>query len=436
MSSLSEGEYDELEDHRTPSLELHMGEEYQAASPSAQSPSSDSDEELLAIPDVTQAIQELEKRKEKRKRGRPAKEKPSLPDFSLSCDITVYAYSERDKPKAKKDANKSLTIPFTVNNSTTFDDLSVALLKAATKHSRDDNDKLSNYNVTFTIPYVSSQPLSLDEADDFAEFITRGRKGTRGKTATIIVQRTLKPEAKKRDRQKENTPSTTIIVSDSGDSDGDEPPKKKKKKDEKKKSKVLFPFIPSSRLLTNLQAPRHADIAAVNLAKTQAITTLPGVKSEFCYVKGDTHIALSHVLFDKWAAATLAKGPDGSYRATTEMPPNDEDFRKILGNDNTGTGQSALVLRRQALQKEVPAPISAPPVTFQFGSFPPYPGVGPQSFGLSQQVREKLEQNGYLTTDAFEFTSTQDLKDSKLLLGEIAQVRSAVKRWSISMDEV
>ncbi|KAL1734255.1 hypothetical protein EV714DRAFT_269176 [Schizophyllum commune] len=243
---------------------------------------------------------------------------------------------------------------------------------------------------------------------------------------------------------------------------GDEPPKKKKKKkDEKKKSK----------------APRHANIAAVNLAKMQAITTLrewwichsrqcraaAGVKSEFCYIKGDTHIALSHVLFDNQLMdLQLAKGPDGSYCTTTEMPPNNKDFCKILGNDNTGTSQSASVLCHQALQKEVPAPISAPPVTFQLGSFPPYPGVGPQSvtadpsmpgslippthipgitlgiskfaiqFGLLQQVREKLEQNGYLTTDAFEFTSTQDLKDLKLLLGKIAQVCSAVKQWSIS----
>ncbi|KAK7037126.1 hypothetical protein R3P38DRAFT_3183232 [Favolaschia claudopus] len=81
----------------------------------------------------------------------------------------------------------------------------------------------------------------------------------------------------------------------------------------------------------------------------------------------------------------------------------------------------------------------APPVNLML--LPPNTQVGPSSsidefcifYGLSADISTKLTANGYQDTDIFYLVSIEDLKEMKFLLGQIAQLREAVRKWAVAI---
>lgn len=53
-------------------------------------------------------------------------------------------------------------------------------------------------------------------------------------------------------------------------------------------------------------------------------------------------------------------------------------------------------------------------------------------YELTENVQTKLDENGYNGSHTFRFAELQDLKDAGLKAGEIAQMKDAIWRWSLS----
>ena len=52
-------------------------------------------------------------------------------------------------------------------------------------------------------------------------------------------------------------------------------------------------------------------------------------------------------------------------------------------------------------------------------------------YGLTESVRNKLDENGYSGSHTFQYAEWSDLKDAGLKAGEVAQLKHAILKWSI-----
>jgi len=55
-------------------------------------------------------------------------------------------------------------------------------------------------------------------------------------------------------------------------------------------------------------------------------------------------------------------------------------------------------------------------------------------YGLTNGISQKLDENGYAGSHTFEYASWDEMRDLGLKLGEIAQLKHAITKWSTARN--
>ncbi|KAH7921103.1 hypothetical protein BV22DRAFT_1039024 [Leucogyrophana mollusca] len=388
----------------------------------------------------------------------------------ITYNLSLFPAAELAKEDLKK--RKGVTTYFKLATDKLFDAWQYELLLKINEKMNPETISIDNYIVSFTIPRISPQPITVADEDDFKELLERLEKAKKSEATIYIQEKPPKLNKKTRKRtEKEN--------SNQSDTDSSDGPKRKKKK--------------KSNTSKSTRVPKATDIDEENQLVNDNIKSLrnrhichkkPGCESEFCFINaadGGTHIPLTFPRLECWASA-LAKGP---MIATLEMPPNHDQFR-MLPDELLGQ-QTALSIRRKELEQKAkaaalnaPAPVAPPqaPAPVINVNFPPemfqmhhgggapvaadiaapianapasglgqipatllsavqLQSLGPRllladfcaSYDISDGVKKKLGDNGYISSHALRFATLDDLAEIGLLRGEIAQLRDAVSCW-------
>ncbi|KAG1719693.1 hypothetical protein EDB19DRAFT_1647862 [Suillus lakei] len=187
-----------------------------------------------------------------------------------------------------------------------------------------------------------------------------------------------------------------------------------------------------------------------------------GCSSEHCFVHPEhsEHFSLGHNHFAVWAAAW---NKDENL-ADLETPPNHHKFNMAPGHK---TADISPLLQHQLADRNQPTNNASPVINFNISPellavFHPAPaqaaiehGVPPPAvhdpqslvqsgmqhgpnltldafctmYGLSQDIRTKLHDNGYTGSDTLTFIIVPELKEMGFKYGEIAALKAAMRQW-------
>ncbi|KAF8955219.1 hypothetical protein BDZ97DRAFT_1674510 [Flammula alnicola] len=300
------------------------------------------------------------------------------------------------------------------------------------------------FEMTWTIPRIAPGPFALNTDAHYAQLINKvSKKSPMARIIVNEVQKTAEPN-------KENVPETPARDR----AEGQAKPKAKSK------------------------ARKEADILPANQAINDTIKSLrehwqcslTTCKHDYCYIPADgPHFPLSHEHCEKWAAAIL-RGPTS---ATLDKPPNIQLFDPV--SPHTIVSKSPILQARLNAKEKRDAPqqppppqpiLQAPPVHIYNYQQPPVGVFGPAAgiaaaipnnqtglipvgcaegikldlltfctcYNIADDIRERLQLHRITGTHAFGHLSGDDLKEMGFKVGEIIDVKQAVKEWAVPMD--
>jgi len=190
--------------------------------------------------------------------------------------------------------------------------------------------------------------------------------------------------------------------------------------------------------------------------------SLTTCRSEYCFIPAEgPHFALGHEHLEKWAAGIL-RGP--TY-ATLEKPPNIALFDPV-SKHAVVSKSPVLQARLDAIAREKgPQQPLIPPINIILpNNYQPAPAIlpaivptGPASLGglipethnegpkidiatfcaiycIPDDIHQCLRENKITGTHAFSQIAVTDLKDMGLKLGEIIDLKQAIKEWAAPRD--
>ncbi|KAF8877867.1 hypothetical protein BD779DRAFT_1613105 [Infundibulicybe gibba] len=366
------------------------------------------------------------------------------PESSTTRTVKIKPRKAAEGKKDLKKRNGTNTY-IKLDDNEPFDTFKAQVLVRIEKYLKPSKLDFSNYDISFSIPRISPSPIAVAQEEDYKVLLERIAKH-KDRSANVYVQEKLKAQSK---RSKEN-----MRAGDEGEScetsEDDEKPKKRRGRSQRASD------------IDGANTPHNDNIKALRMH--WACHKKPGCSSEFCFVNptDSTHFQLGHSHFDVWAAAMLK----GEQFATLNTPPHHHLFNALSNNQ---LGQLSPLLERRLRGTSASAP-SAPVINFNvpaelFGAFRPppvdpapgRPGPSPLTpatspmllpssrnpgpriplaefctlYDLSENIRSRLDEQGYIGSHTFRFAELQELKDAVgLKSGEIAQLKDAVFQWS------
>ncbi|KAI5994289.1 hypothetical protein EDC04DRAFT_2910613 [Pisolithus marmoratus] len=418
------------------------------------------DWELDSLPKtspVEECVKETQSKAVKARRSRKKAEVENAaasehtPDVPIKVlyNMLIFPASKSKKDNIKK--RKGLTSYFKLDSDKPYDTWKAQLLVQISQKLNPIQIAYKDYDVSFTVPRVYPSPLLIMTDNDYNFLLKHVRKAKEPMANVYVQEKTTTAGHKHK---------CDDLSSSADRSDVENSHKKRTKK--KKKT----------------HAPKDIDIDKANWPLNKNICALhdrwvchkkPGCESKFCFINpldGSTHIPLTFVRLDCWAA-TMLKGPA---TATLETLLNHEHFQ-MLPDDLVG--QRLVLVDRHLQIKNTKATgaascapiVPAAPVVnvnfplelfkmFQGSHVPPVAQALPdvmqtplpptsanalfspqqiqsigermsiQEFGstydLSPSLRAKLIEQGYNSTHTLCFATIDDLLASRLLCGEIA----------------
>ncbi|KAM6488822.1 hypothetical protein JOM56_015732 [Amanita muscaria] len=338
-------------------------------------------------------------------------------------------------------------------------------MQAGKLYSKPILDDMHNFEINYTIPRVSANPLSLDTKNDY-EYMIENVINSKKKDTTIKVQICELPVSSGKENMDPNNSGSD-----------DEPPKKRQKKGKSSdgtKTKKKSDILPRNQALVE-------NITKLRKRWTCSLTSCP---SDHCFIPPEgPHLYLGHEHVEKWAAAMLQN--DGS--ATLNTPPNIKLFDAV--SPQTLATKSPILQARLdqiALKSKAQAPMlpmvvpSTPIVNFvlpnnmftpsfqqpmQPFNIAPTPGVtntgptpqpssvtnpiiptgyqpGPKQsirdfcrfYSLSNGIFDKFDQNTFTGTHAFRRLNSSDLRAMNFKPGEIIDLKDAIEEWAIKIS--
>jgi hypothetical protein len=158
-------------------------------------------------------------------------------------------------------------------------------------------------------------------------------------------------------------------------------------------------------------------------------------------LKGDEHATLhkppNHKLFDttNQAVSPVLQKRIAAQNTKTGSSNTSPIFNISLGNDILD------IFRPPPPPNPIPVPLSAPPVYNAPSSLLLHPSRVPgpdiplsefcEQYSLGPNILRKLQDNFYTHARVLRFVTIDELKEMDFRLGEIAELRDAVERWSI-----
>ncbi|KAK6974796.1 hypothetical protein R3P38DRAFT_3481402 [Favolaschia claudopus] len=343
-------------------------------------------------------------------------------DVEITVTVTVYSRKEFSKKANKRAAEGSAMLMIT--SGLAYGTFARSLVDKVSQIAKlPSTPSFQDLECHFQVPRHVSTFVRLFNVTDYTTMIANGAKGKDPKINFHVV-----------------------LECDGDSNDVDSEPATKPKKTSK---------IPSEKGISAANIEINNKIGQLRAKWTCNVND----GSDYCWILGETreHITLHNPHFEAWAAA-WAQGS-----ADLLTPPDLPLFR---GKTKEGEVAPRTLLQRRLAAKEPQsnAPIinfslpdalfgmmnggqnppaaaapPAPPANLML--LPPNTQVGPSSsidefcifYGLSADISTKLTANGYQDTDIFYLVSIEDLKEMKFLLGQIAQLREAVRKWAVTI---
>ncbi|KAJ7774047.1 hypothetical protein B0H16DRAFT_1510866 [Mycena metata] len=378
----------------------------------------------------------------KRKRGKGKKMIEKVP-LVREITVTIAVYTAAQMKKSRTSRGSPASEIYTLNSDEPWDTLKAQIgvrICSALNPAILDFD---NYDMTFTVSRRISDPVKLSSEDHYKHLLSTALGIKTGAAARVIVE--PKPVA----NDKEN------------DDAGDNGPKAKNG-GEKTKVRKERDILPGNVALNE----------KIGLLRDKWRCPTPGgpCGSEHCFVHptDPEHFPLAHAHMESWAAAWLK----GLQFADINKPPNNELFDKI--NPASLAARSPLLQRRLDLNQKAPVTptinINFPPeIAGLLGRAPavappPAPAPAPaqllprltdpnaplmlipvnfapglsltidnfcKDYNLDDEICARFKQNRFKTTDAFAFIGMAQLTAMEFMVGEIAELQVAIRKWAV-----
>ncbi|PPR08156.1 hypothetical protein CVT24_012146 [Panaeolus cyanescens] len=362
----------------------------------------------------------------------------------------IKIYSLEEQAKALKHQDPETHVLSLGTNKPWADVYSLLKIQAVnTLFPNDAHVPDTAFRIKYTIPRHVKLPLQLSSDDDY-DYMVNATQKMKNREVQIVIKQLTSLDA---DANKENAPPANAAAEGS--------------KKTGKKSK----------------APSAKDLLPGNQAKLENIVFLrsrwhcnrDGCASTTCYIPPDgRHFPLGHDHIEKWADAIL-HNYQGEPSATLERPPNTSELDPVAEH-SVVSRSPILQARLKAMQKEKgpQAPqtsgVTQPVINMVF---PPNFGLGPaaalypngvQGQGQAQaqagdaeplipptfqpgfkmdmstftaaykvpdSIVARLEKHRLTGTHAFAEMNTQHLENMEFLLGEVIDLKQAIKQWCL-----
>ncbi|KAK7016689.1 hypothetical protein R3P38DRAFT_2785859 [Favolaschia claudopus] len=380
----------------------------------------DSNEEEEDSDDEEEDDDDEEEEEEAPPKKRPKVKATANPatDIDITVTVTVYSRKEYSKKANKRAAEGSAVLM--IASSLPYGTFAASLVDKVTQIAKlSSTPSYQDLECHFQVPRHVSTFVRLFNATDYTTMIANGAKGKDPKINFHVV-----------------------LQSDDDSNEVESEPDKPKKKSK----------IPSEKGISAANTEINNKIGRLRAKWTCNVND----GSDYCWISGETrqHIPLHNPHFESWAAAwaqgsaDLLTPPDlDIFRAKDgEVAPRTLLQRRLAAKEPVSNAPvinfnipDALVGLMSGRQNPPAAGAPAPPTTAML--LPPNTQVGPSSsildfcavYGLSADISTKLTTNGYQDTDVFYLVSIDDLKEMQFMLGQIAQLREAVRKWAVAI---
>ncbi|KAK7021601.1 hypothetical protein R3P38DRAFT_3541263 [Favolaschia claudopus] len=331
-------------------------------------------------------------------------------DIEITVTVTVYSRKEFSKKANKRAAEGSAVL--VIASSLPYGTFAASLVDKVSQIAKlPSTPSYQDLECHFQVPRHVSTFVRLFNATDYTTMIANGAKGKDHKINFHVV----------------------LQSNDDSNEVESEPDKPKK--------------IPSEKGISAANTEINNKIGRLRAKWTCNVND----GSNYCWISGETrqHIPLHNPHFESWAAAwaqgsaDLLTPPDLDIFSAKdgEVAPRTLLQRRLAAKEPMSNAPvinfnipDALVGLMSGRQNPPAAGAPAPPTTAML--LPPNTQVGPSSsildfcavYGLSADISTKLTTNGYQDTDVFYLVSIDDLKEMQFTLGQIAQLREAVRK--------